>query len=62
MANNYIPMEKMLLDKEEIEDSRISAETYLNQALGSALGEIHEECSKSEPEDPILFVAICLER
>ena len=62
MANNYIPMEKMLLNKEEIEENRMSAETYLNQALGSTLGEILEECSKSEPEDPILFVAISLER
>lgn len=62
MANNYIPMEKMLLDTDEVEENRKSAEIYLNQALGSTLGEILEECSKYEPEDPIMFVADSLER
>ena len=62
LGNNYIPMEKMLLDTDEIEENRKSAETYLTQALGSTLGEILEECAKCEPEDPIMFVADSLER
>ena len=62
MGNNYIPMEKMLLDAGEIEENRNSAETYLKKTLGESLGDILEDCSKSAPEDPILFVANSLER
>ena len=32
--NNYIPMEKMFLHADDIEENRRSAETYLNKALG----------------------------
>ena len=34
LENNYIPMEKMFLHADDIEDNRKSAETYLNKALG----------------------------
>ena len=34
LGNNYIPMEKMFLHADDIEDKRKSAETYLKQALG----------------------------
>ena len=34
LGNNYIPMEKMFLHADDIEDNRKSAETYLNKALG----------------------------
>ena len=102
LGNNYIPMEKMFLHADDIEDNRRSAETYLKKALGmgvyssknfsygiktlrfifslgffqplaiseeyksmtpgDVLGDILEDCSKSTPDDPILFVADSLER
>ena len=63
VGNNYIPMERMeLLDTREIEENRISAELYLTRALGDTLGHILEDCSQTEPDDPILFVANSLER
>ena len=34
LGNNYIPLEKMLLHADDIEDNRKSAETYLKKALG----------------------------
>ena len=37
LENNYIPMEKMFLHADDIEDNRKSAETYLNKALGMAV-------------------------
>ena len=63
VGNNYIPMERMeLLDTREIEENRISAELYLTRALGDTLGHILADCSQTEPDDPILFVANSLER
>ena len=34
LGNNYIPMEKMFLHADDMEENRKSAETYLNKALG----------------------------
>ena len=34
LGNNYIPLEKMFLHADDIEDNRKSAETYLKKALG----------------------------
>ena len=65
MGNNYIPMEKMLIDTHRthhIEENRNSAEIYLNKTLGDILGDILDDCSKIVPEDPILFVANSLEK